>query len=106
MEIHPMPPSFIIVSFIFFLVMVILCAVWKWIHDRDRKRMWQSAEIVEGPATKAQAEAADRPTRAAIVEVVTSPVNTGSTTGIEDAARSWFVTSQQGMENKADRRGY
>jgi hypothetical protein len=59
MEIHPMPPGFIFVTFIFFLLMVVGCALWKWTHDRERRRILELPLIVEGPATRAQAEAAD-----------------------------------------------
>jgi hypothetical protein len=79
MEIHPMPPGFIIVTFICLLSMVILCALWKWAHDQQKKQMWRSAMIVEGPVTKAQAEAAGISTTAVQVHALKQSVEAETT---------------------------
>ena len=76
MEIHPMPPGFIFVTFIFFLLMVVGCALWKWTHDRERRRILELPLIVEGPATRAQAEAADMLTRSVNVHTLTESEET------------------------------
>jgi hypothetical protein len=86
MEIHPIHTEFTLVTFMAGILLVILCAVWKLLHDRELERMRQSSQIREGPVTKAQAKAASTQTVAQKAEVIRQPDETEPTKDTDHAA--------------------